>query len=350
MSKNRYYKSRIEIAIHVLIWVMLFFIPVALSSGTDLGIREIALMYWLQLFFMAIIFYSNYLWAVERILFKHKKWLVFIAINLCLFALLYWIKHEIFTSGFLNSPEDGRKGPPIAFIWYSDFLIYLIPIAFAIAIRSGKRLTNLEIYRTEAENTKLQAELQTLKFQLQPHFFFNALNNIYSLIETEPEKARDSIHSLSRLMRYLLRASDMPTISLKEELDFLNKYIALMQVRLTDTTNVTTDFPPSIPDIHIAPLLFISLVENAFKHGVSSKKASDIYFGLQITNDKKLIFMSRNPDFPKPKHDLSGSGIGLDNLKKRLAILYPDKHSFYTTITNGQFETELQINLQSPAQ
>lgn len=347
MSNNKNYKSRIEIAIHVLIWVVLFYIPVALSSGTGIGIREIALIFWLQLFFMAIIFYCNYLWTVEHILFRQRKWLVFIAINLCLFVLLYWIKHEVFTSSFLKPPGGGHKGPPVAFIWYSDFLIYLIPIAFAIAIKSGRRLTNLEVYRTEAENTKLQAELQTLKFQLQPHFFFNALNNIYSLIETEPDKARNSIHSLSRLMRYLLRASDLPAISLKEEMDFLNKYIALMQVRLTGSTTITTDFPPTIPDIQIAPLLFISLVENAFKHGVSANQPGDIYFSLRVTNDKQLTFISRNADYPKPKQDLSGSGIGLNNLRKRLSILYPDKHSLNTHIANGQFEAILQINLQS---
>src|SRR5699024_8583036 len=161
-------------------------------------------------------------------------------------------------------------GPPLALLWYSDFLIYLIPIAFAIAIKSGKRLTNLEVYRTEAENAKLQAELQTLKYQLQPHFFFNSLNNIYSLIETEPDKARKSMHSLSKLMRHVLQASNLSSISLKEEIDFLTKYIALMKVRLTDSTHVVTDFPKIVPDIQIAPLLFISLVENAFKHGVSA--------------------------------------------------------------------------------
>ncbi|MBS1745975.1 MAG: histidine kinase [Bacteroidetes bacterium] len=346
MSKNKNYKIFIEVAIHVLIWVVLFYIPVALSSGTAIGIKEIALIYWLQLFFMAIIFYSNYLWIVERFLFNRRNWFLFIAINFCLFVLLYWIKHEIFTS-LIQQPDDGRKGPPVTFIWYSDFLIYLIPIAFAIAIKSGRRLTNLEVFRTEAENAKLQADLQTLKFQLQPHFFFNALNNIYSLIETEPDKARSSIHSLSKLMRHLLQASEMATISLKEEMDFLNKYIALMQVRLTSSTSVVTDFPASIPDLKIAPLLFISLVENAFKHGVSVNHTSEIYFGLQITNDRQVIFTSRNKNFSKPKEDLSGSGIGLDNLRKRLALLYPGRHQLTTQSENGLFEAVLEINLNN---
>lgn len=346
MSKNKIHKRQIETAIHLLIWVVMFYIPVAISSGTGAGIREIALSFWLQLVFMAIIFYCNYLLFVERFLFKHKRWLLFIVVNLCLLFLLYWIKHEIFTS-LLERPSGDHRGPPVVFIWYSDFLIYLIPIVFSIAIKSGRRLTNLEVYRTEAENAKLQAELQTLKFQLQPHFFFNALNNIYSLIETDPDKARNSIHSLSRLMRHLLRTSDLSAISLKEEIDFLNKYIALMQVRLTDSAHVITDFPAHIPEIQIAPLLFISIVENAFKHGVSANQPCDIYFGLQITNDNKITFSSRNHNFSKSKDDFSGSGIGLDNLKKRLAILYPGRHQFATHIVDGQFEVVLEIDLKN---
>lgn len=346
MSKQIKNKTIIETAIHVLIWVLLFYIPVALSSGTDTGLKEIALFYWLQLFFIAIIFYFNYLWLVERFLFRNKKWLVFVILNLSLLVLIYWIRHEILISILDNHGAD-RKRPPLALVWYSEFLIYLIPIAFSIAIQSGRRLTNLEKYRTDAENARLQAELQTLKFQLQPHFFFNALNNIYSLIETEPDKARQSIHSLSRLMRHLLQASDMPSISLREEMDFLNKYIALMQVRLTTSTKVITDFPAQIPDMQIAPLLFISLVENAFKHGVSASHTSELFFGLQILNDNKLHFSTRNKNFSKSQKDLSGSGIGLNNLRKRLDILYHQKHQFTTNQENNLFTTDLEIDLQN---
>ncbi len=343
---SKIHKKQIEIAIHILIWVLLFYIPVALSTGSGTRIQEIALFFWLQLLFMAVLFYFNYLFAVERFLFNKKNWWVFILSNLGVLLLLYWVKHEIFTI-IIGKPGEGFKRPPVAFIWYSDFLIYLIPIAFAIAIKSGKRLTNFEIYRTEAENAKLQAELQTLKFQLQPHFFFNALNNIYSLVETEPEIARDSIHNLSSLMRHLLRASEMTTILLKEEIEFLNKYIALMQVRLTDSTQVIKNFPPTIPEIHIAPLLFISLVENAFKHGVSASQPGDIYFDLLIKDNKQLTFISRNTNYSKPKTDLSGSGIGLGNLKKRLAILYPGRHHLNIQNTNNQFEAVLEIDLNN---
>lgn len=342
---SKSYKIRIEVAIHILIWVVLFYIPVALSTGTGTGLKEIALFFWLQLLFMAVIFYLNFLGLVERFLFK-KRWLLFILVNLCLFAFLYWSKHEIISS-WMGQPADGHAGPPVVFIWYSDFLIYLIPIAFAVAIRAGRRLTNLEVYRTEAENAKLQAELQTLKFQLQPHFFFNALNNIYSLIETEPEKARNSIHSLSRLMRHLLDVSNKTTISLKEEIDFVNKYIALMRVRLTGLTQITAVFPTDSQGIQIPPLLFISIVENAFKHGVSTTQPGNIYFNMHVSDDNLLVFRSSNNNFSKQKSDLSGTGIGLENLRKRLTLLYPDRYVLDTHTENDQFVVILEIDLKT---
>ncbi len=344
MSDGTTSKRRIEAAIHLLVWVVLFYIPVALSYGTESGLREVAIFYWSQLLLMAVLFYANYLHFVERLLFVPRKRWLFIACNIGLLLVLYWLKHQFFTL-VLEPPGEGHKGPPIALIWYTDFLIYLIPIAFAIAIRSGRRLTNMQVIQTEAENIKLQAELQTLRYQLQPHFFFNALNTIYSLIETDPEKARGSIHSLSKLMRHLLQASDKPSIPLQEEVDFLNKYIALMQARLSPSIHVATDLPKTIPDIRIAPLLFISLVENAFKHGVAADRSGDIHFRLHITPGKEVLFVTRNTNHAKSKSDLGGSGIGLENLRKRLALLYPGRHQLTTHVENDRFEAILRINL-----
>lgn len=337
-------KRNIEAAIHALIWVALFYIPVALSYGTEIGLKEVAAFFWSQLVFMAAIFYTNYLVLVERYLFvRGRRWL-FVAFNIGLLALMYWMKHLLFAF-VMDNPGSEHKGPPLVFIWYSDFLIYLIPIAFAVAIRSGKRITNLSVYRTEAENAKLQAELQTLKFQLQPHFFFNALNTVYSLIETDPDKARGSIHSLSKLMRHLLQVSDKPVIPLAEEIDFLTKYIALMQMRLSASIHVHTELPTHVPDLQVAPLLFISLVENAFKHGVSADQTGDIHFGLHVPPDKELVFIARNNDYAKQGADLAGSGIGLENLRKRLALLYPGHHQLTTRVQGDRYEAVLRIQL-----
>jgi len=343
MSNPLNKKNKLELAIHLLVWLILFYIPVALSYGTNSKLFDIAIRFWLQLSILAIIFYYNYLWFVERYLIgKGKKW-IFVLINLFIFLFFSWIKHQIFLS--IEKPDGNRSGPPIGFIWYMDFFTYLIPVAFAIAIRMSKRLVGMEVYKTEAENIKLQADLQHLKFQLQPHFFFNALNNIYSLIETDPEKARTSIHSMSKLMRHLLQVSEVAVTTLLEEIDFLKKYIILMQVRLNEKTRIETNFPDHIPNIQIAPLLFISIVENAFKHGVSASHESNISFSLKLS-DNTITFISQNKSFSKSSSDLSGSGIGLENLRKRLRILYPSRHSFTTNLADDIFEATLQLNLK----
>ena len=128
MSNDLQRKHRIEAAVHALIWVALFYIPVALSTGTEIGMREVATFFWSQLVFMAVIFYANYLLFVERYLYvRSKRWL-FIALNIGLLVLLYGVKHLLFNL-LHDGHGGGHHGPPVVFIWYSDFLVYLIPIA-----------------------------------------------------------------------------------------------------------------------------------------------------------------------------------------------------------------------------
>lgn len=339
-------KYGVESAIHTLVWVVLFYVPVALSYGTDARIQDIALHFWMQLGFLAVVFYFNYLLLVENILFSKKNKILYVLINAALIAMLIFMKSQVFHL-FTDRPDRRPGGgPPITLIWYMDSLIYLIPIAFAIAIRSGKRLTRAEIYRAEAENIRLQSELQHLKFQLQPHFFFNSLNNIYALIETDPDKARKSIHSMSKLMRHLLQASEASEISLAEEVDFLKKYIELMKIRLSLKTHVEADFPENLQPVDITPLLFISIVENAFKHGVSASQETFLSFRMNV-DEHKIHFVSKNTNLPKAENDLSGSGIGLINLQKRLQLLYPEQHELTTIVENGYFIASLTLDIEN---
>ena len=123
---------------------------------------------------------------------------------------------------------------------------------------------------------RAEAELQNLKSQLNPHFLFNTLNNIYSLIAFSPERAQEAVHDLSRLLRYVLYDSSQPMVPLEKELDFIRNYVELMRIRLPEHVKLTTDISAATPETLVAPLLFISLIENAFKHGVSHNKPSFI--------------------------------------------------------------------------
>ncbi|MFT3901686.1 MAG: histidine kinase [Niabella sp.] len=335
---------KIELIVHLLVWVILFYLPIAFGLNAGKGWQDILIHFWMQLFFLAIIFYINYLILIKKCLFtkNYSYKILYIVTTALLIVFLLWLKHLVMAA-YMDSPHD-TKGPPRGLIWYMDFLIYLIPVAFAIAIQSGKRLIKMEAMKNEAEKIKLEAELQHLKFQLQPHFFFNALNNIYSQIENEPDAAKKSVHDLSKLMRHLLHTSEIQTISLSEEMAFLSRYIDLMRQRLGANIIVTTNFPQSLPHIHIAPLLFISIVENAFKHGVSATEKSYISFTLETFNDS-ITFTSKNSNFQKSTDDKSGSGIGIGNLRKRLAILYPNRHYFSTAISATEFVAILKLDI-----
>lgn len=339
-------KNNITIFSHLLIWLVLFSIPYMLSYGQSQEINRILIHFWIPLGFYAIIFYVNYFILIDNYMFS-KKTILFIGLNLFLIALFIFLKEYIETNFFQeisrNSPNEINKvGPPIKMVIYLQILSYMAPILFSIALKTTQRLRKIEVERKEADNFKLESEIQHLRYQLQPHFFFNSLNNIYSLIDISPEQAKSSVHSLSKLMRYMLYETNVEQIFLSKEIDFMKKYIDLMKLRLTENTKINYSFPDRETGIKIAPLLFISLIENAFKHGVSANNNSTINILMTVT-EKKLFFKIENNNFPKQTDDKSGSGIGLQNLEKRLLLLYPNKHVIKTELKDGKYSTRLQI-------
>tara|TARA_R110000868_G_scaffold45485_3_gene151028 strand:+ start:4713 stop:5750 length:1038 start_codon:yes stop_codon:yes gene_type:complete len=338
-------KNTVTLFSHILVWLVLFSMPYILSYGQEQDINRIIAHFWIPLFFYALIFYLNYFVLVDRFLFA-KKTLLFLLINLLIIAIFIILKEQIedrlFVDLIKKRTNEDDNGPPFKMIIYVQMLSYMAPLLFSIAIKSTKRWVKTEAKRKEAANIKLQSELQHLHYQLQPHFFFNSLNNIYALVDISPEQAKTSIHSLSKLMRYMLYETNMELVPLSKEIDFMKKYIDLMKLRLSDKTTVRYSFPSEETSIKIAPLLFISLIENAFKHGVSASKESTIE--LQMTClEKTVMFTIKNDNFPKKTDDKSGSGIGIQNLKKRLQLLYPNKHRFETNTKDNHFSVHLEI-------
>lgn len=330
---------------HVLVWLVLFSIPYILSYGEEQDIYRIMAHFWIPLFFYAVIFYLNYFVLIDRFLFA-KKTLLFILINLLIIAIFIILKEQIedhiFVDLIKKRTNKNGSGPPIKMIIYVQMLSYMAPLLFAIALKTTKRWVETEAERKEADNYKLHSELQHLHYQLQPHFFFNSLNNIYAMVDVSPDQAKKSIHSLSKLMRYMLYETNMELVPLSKEVDFMKKYVDLMKLRVSDKTTVNYSFPKEEIGLKIAPLLFISLIENAFKHGVSASKASEINIELSV-QDTTVLFTIENDNFPKKTDDKSGSGIGLNNLEKRLQILYPHKYSFKSEVKNNRFFVTLNI-------
>jgi len=341
MKKNK----KVTLFSHLIVWFTLFSIPYVLSYGLEEEINRVISRFWIPLFFYAILFYTNYFVLIDRFLFKNQT-IKYILINGAIIMVFLTIKSQIDTLFFIDiirKPSSNTSvWPPFKMIVYVQMLSYLAPVLFSVAIKTTKRLIKTEAQRKEATNSKLESELQHLHYQLQPHFFFNSLNNIYSLVDISPEQAKKSIHSLSKLMRYMLYETNMEIIPLSKEIDFMKKYIDLMKLRVSDKTDVSYSFPTEDTGIQIAPLLFISLIENAFKHGVSASKESNILLNMTF-NKKNILFTLENDNFPKKTDDKSGSGIGLKNLEKRLQLLYPNKYGFETQVKDNRFLATLKI-------
>ena len=325
---------------HIASWAVVCILPalIFISEGNQ-RFEEALSRSLTSLPFLMFLFYSCYYWLIDKLWFK-KQYIVFILVVVGLILCISYSKYELFS--YFNLHKGKHKMPPFHAFVYFDFLSNLLPVVFAMAIHYAQRNFSLEIAQKEAQAHKLQADLTQLRYQLQPHFFFNALNNIYSLIAFDPKKAQESVHSLSKLMRHFMQNSDQKQISLAEEVDFLQQYISLMQLRLTDKTTVRVDFPKEVPQLTIAPLLFISLVENAFKHGVSATEATELSFSLRVEGNK-VLFRSENTIIPT-NESLYSSGIGIENLKKRLTLLYPKKHQYNIEEKDGKYIAQLTIN------
>lgn len=346
------YNRTIRASIHVIIWVILFVFPVFFTRPNEkLNYPWLIVHAWIPLVEYMIVFYLNYLSLTGKLLFK-KKYLVYTLVNALVVVIFLWVNGKC--HGALMEIDmkrgalpDFRKFPPPPIITFvlADMISFFVPIAFAVAMSSTEHWLKTESEKKEVENKNLESELQHLRYQLQPHFFFNALNNIYSLVEQSPSKAQEAIHNLSKLMRYLLYDVGKDKIELSLEIDFLKKYIQLMELRHNARTISSAVFPEAKnTTYHIAPLLFIPMIENAYKHGVSATQPSSISFEMKI-EENELFFTSKNTNFPKNKSDKSGSGIGLNNLRKRLELIYPNKYQLKSGVMGNAYFIELKIDL-----
>ena len=188
-----------------------------------------------------------------------------------------------------------------------------------------------ETARVRAEADRTEAELKSLRSQINPHFLLNTLNNIYALTAMDTYRAQNAIQQLSKMLRHMLYDNMLDSVNLQDEIQFLENYVNLMKIRLPNSVDVT--FQKIVPDadIKVAPLIFISLFENAFKHGVSLTEPSFIRILIKADvppggDEKKLICSIENSYFPKPEQDRSGHGIGLEQVQRRLDLLYPNRY------------------------
>lgn len=215
-------------------------------------------------------------------------------------------------------------------------------VGFNIAIKLMFKSLRDEQILKELEHKRLQSELEYLKYQINPHFFMNTLNNIHALVDIDASKAKKALVELSKLMRYVLYETSNKTILLSREIQFLDNYIELMKLRYINKVSIEVVLPLEVPEVQIPPLLFISFIENAFKHGVSYRKDSFIRISMELDGDK-LLFRCSNSNWRK--EDGQYHGIGLENIRKRLRLLFGNDYTLSIDETDDRFSVLLIIPL-----
>lgn len=363
--------------VHLLAWMIILGMPLFVTRPDMPMFSTVQYTHFtvMALSFM-IIFYINYLYLISKFLLKKKVGL-FILVNLGLILCMIFVVRTI-SFYLLPAPDikfdrfrDNEVFRRMRFFngvrfYFSNTILYLLVVSISVAIKAAGEWFKSESLRKEAEKNRSEAELQSLKSQLNPHFLFNTLNNIYSLIQIDQEKAQDAVHDLSRTLHYVLYESTSPTVPVKSEINFLNEYIALMRIRLPRQAEVSVSMPADDDPVmarDIAPMMFISLVENAFKHGVSGDRPSFINIdihglsgdgaehdtsggsGSGAGHSEHIVCDIRNSNFPKTDSDRSGSGIGIGNLIRMLAIQYPGRHTLEYGPKGDEYEARLDITL-----
>lgn len=192
--------------------------------------------------------------------------------------------------------------------------------------------------------TKLQLELNLLKYQLNPHFLMNTLNNIHALIEDDRDKAQDAVRTLSKIMRYMYYDTSKERVELSKDMEILQSYFELMKLRYIDGVDFQFNVPEEIPHVKVAPNLFVNIVENAMKHGISYGHASFVHFTLEV-DDSHVICKVRNSKY-EHKNAADSTGFGVKSLKKRLDLLYPEQYEYKVEETENEYFVELIIPVQ----
>lgn len=345
----------IKALIHVIGWGIVFGFPFLMMSRSGFSISWIDYMRHgsiIPLSFL-IVFYVNYCFLIPKYLFEGriKQYLLLnTLLILCIAAGAHlWQEYAFqnYAKGF-GGKGGKRPGPPKWIFILRDIFSMILTVGLSAAIKMSGRWGQMDAARREAEKSRTEAELKNLRNQLNPHFLLNTLNNIYALIAFDTDKAQAAVQELSRLLRHVLYDNQQNFVTLDKEMDFIRNYIELMRIRLSANVTVETQIDVR-PDsrTEIAPLIFISLIENAFKHGISPTEPSFIRICFS-ESPGKICCEITNSYHPKSQTDKSGSGIGLEQVRKRLELTYPGHYEWQQGVSEDgkEYKSVLVINHQ----
>ncbi|MBL0913429.1 MAG: sensor histidine kinase [Bacteroidia bacterium] len=285
------------------------------------------------------VFYLNYYLLIPRLYFPRRYFLYGFTLLLALLIVTF-LPHLAFPPDMPPPPQ--HEGPPrrepfISMELSQNFFSFLVVVFSSLMLRINTRWK-------KAEDEKLQAEVSLLRAQINPHFLFNTLNGIYALAIEKSDLTPDAIVKLSGIMRYVLNEGNKDFVALDREIAYISDYIDLQKIRLGDTTQLLYSVEGDTAGRKIAPLILITFIENAFKHGVSTEEPSDIRIHI-FCDAKKLRMEVRNRMVSRRKTPEDSSGLGLGNTAGRLQHLYPGKHRLLIEEKDAYFTVSLHMEL-----
>lgn len=338
-----------ENLLYVMVWIAIILVPVLNSqmmAELHVSIENVLIAWWQIAPYLLIFLVHNTILA-PRYMLRHKYW-KYLAANIVLIL-------AVFTPVYLYTNLPGNLLPvneagEIRRVSFANLEMYwnVVLALFMNGANSGIKLMYQSIrdeQQLEAlKRQNMQAEIDYLKYQINPHFFMNTLNNIHALIDIDPESAKNAVIELSKMMRYVLYDSGSEQISLERDIQFIKNYIELMRIRYTDAIDIRVEYPRDRSSrVSIPPLLLIVFVENAFKHGISNNRPSFIHMQIECTEGKvkSTIVNSRHATRDNRRNK---AGIGLENVHKRLELIYgPKGYTLDIREEAGTYTVKLEI-------
>lgn len=346
---NDYISHKSENVIYLLVWLMVFLGPMfsLQNSGEEFSWARV-LVEWVRLSPFLLVFLVNNALLSPYFLLKKKLLYYLLAVTVLIIVVVMLSSNIRHIVNWIYESLDVERVQRRFFKSKGELLgEKAVMSILVVGINNTiKLLIQRQVEETEHEEQKkllAQTELSFLRNQISPHFFMNTLNNIHALIELDPDKAGKSVIQLSGLMRHMLSEANREKAPIKAEFDFLNSYINLMKLRCSKRVKIDVDFNVEDNDRLIPSFLFVSLVENAFKYGVDYSSPSFISISANIVDDS-LIFRSSN-SISAQNNTKENTGLGLDNLRKQLDLLYKRSYDLKISEKESQFSVYLKIPL-----
>ena len=370
------HQSRQENAIYLAMWGVLFMTPVLsmylgiVSGGRD-GFEWHELWFvWREFALFFVLFLVHNFLLAPLLINRQQRWR-YLSLTLPLIAcfVLYQCttrpvppgRHRPPTEQGPHRPQPGihpegegmmpphrprreHMGPP-SFLGEHDIVasvILILMFGMNLGVKGYFKSREDRKRLSELEHENLEQQLEYLRYQINPHFFMNTLNNIHALVDIDPEQAKGTIVELSKMMRFILYEGDKNGVTLSREMEFLRTYVALMRLRYTDSVSIRTELPPEVPERSVPPLMLIPFVENAFKHGISYRRPSFIDIRVRVEGDR-LHFICLNSKAEKSNEEKGG--VGLANVRKRLDLLFGSNYMLEIRDEAERYSVELNIPL-----